>query len=111
MHSVQFEAKGEEFGNILDNLGSQSISLLRRSCDRSGLTSNSFSTVAMEIDHATRVTIVANRMTVTIIATRVTIIVTRGIIALMITMITANVVFIHIRSLPVTEAASSGVIP
>ena len=72
--------------------------------DRSGLTSNSFSTVAMEIDHATRVTIVANRMTVTIIATRV-------IIALIITVITANVVFIHIRSLPVTEAASSGVIP
>ena len=104
MHSVQFEAKGEEFGNILDNLGSQSISLLRRSCDRSGLTSNSFSTVAMEIDHATRVTIVASRMTVTIIATRV-------IIALIIAMITANVVFINIRSLPVTEAASSGVIP
>ena len=58
----------------------------------------------MEIDHATRVTIVANRMTVIIIATRV-------IIALIIAMITANVVFIHIRSLPVTEAASSGVIP
>ena len=58
----------------------------------------------MEIDHATRVTIVANRMTVTIIATRV-------IIALIIAMITANVVFINIRFLPVTEAASSGVIP
>ena len=74
----------------------------------------------MEIDHATRVTIATNRMTVTIIATRVTIvanrmtvtiIATRVIIALIIAMITANVVFINIRSLPVTEAASSGVIP
>ena len=51
----------------------------------------------MEIDHATRVTIVANRMTVTIIATRVTIIVTRGIIALMITMITTSGSYLSLK--------------